>query len=107
MAVRELYAFFNDDFVGVLLETSDGSLSFVYDDDWRFASDSTSLSLSMPLTRRQYDNDVVGPFVDGLLPDNDEVRERWGRWFHVSARNPFALLTHVGADVVGSGSVSS
>jgi serine/threonine-protein kinase HipA len=44
----------------------------------------------------------VRAFCRGLLPDNEAVLERWGRDFHVSAGNPFALLTHVGEDCAGA-----
>jgi serine/threonine-protein kinase HipA len=41
-------------------------------------------------------------YLLGLLPDNDKVLERWARTYHASARNPFALLGHVGEDCAGA-----
>lgn len=38
----------------------------------------------------------------GLLPDSEAVLERWGRKFHVSARNVFGLLAAVGEDCAGA-----
>lgn len=40
--------------------------------------------------------------MDGLLPDNQAVRERWGATYGVSANNPFALLRQVGRDAAGA-----
>jgi hypothetical protein len=39
---------------------------------------------------------------DGLLPDNERVLDRWAKKFQVSARNVFALISHVGADCAGA-----
>jgi len=72
-----------------------GDLSLVY----RGAA--TPLSLSMPLTLPVH-HDAIRPYLLGLLPDNDKVLERWARTFHASARNPFALLGHVGEDCAGA-----
>jgi serine/threonine-protein kinase HipA len=38
----------------------------------------------------------------GLLPDSDQVLEQWAKRFHVSSRNPFKLLEHVGEDCAGA-----
>ena len=40
--------------------------------------------------------------VAGLLPDNEQVIQRWARTYQVSAGNPFALLRHVGEDCAGA-----
>ncbi|WP_312327216.1 HipA N-terminal domain-containing protein [Stenotrophomonas sp.] len=37
-----------------------------------------------------------------LLPDNDNTLHGWGARFHVSPRNPVALLAHVGEDCAGA-----
>ncbi len=38
----------------------------------------------------------------GLLPDSETLLQRWASRFHVSARNPVALLSHVGEDCAGA-----
>ncbi|MGY3424196.1 serine/threonine-protein kinase HipA [Bradyrhizobium sp. F1.13.4] len=45
---------------------------------------------------------AVQAFLWGLLPDNERVLERWARRFQVSARNVFALISHVGEDCAGA-----
>ena len=76
-------------------------LGFRYDDSWQTDSSAFPLSLSMPLVREHHEHRVVEAFLWGLLPDNGNVLERWGRRFRVSARNPFRLLQHVGEDCAG------
>ena len=41
-------------------------------------------------------------FLWGLLPDNELVLGRWAQRFQVSARNAFALVSHVGEDCAGA-----
>ena len=79
-----------------------GRLTFVYDKDWRHAEGAFPLSLSMPLAAEQHGPSTVQAFLWGLLPDNERVIERWAKKFQVSARNVFALISHVGEDCAGA-----
>jgi serine/threonine-protein kinase HipA len=87
---------------GTLTQRDGGKLTFSYDPAYRQSPDAMPLSLSMPLSNADYQGPEVHAFCRGLLPDNDGVLERWGRDFHVSAGNPFALLAHVGEDCAGA-----
>ena len=88
--------------IGTLSQARQGSLGFVYDDDYLALPDPTPLSFSIPLHAGVHANRVVRAFLEGLLPDNQAVRERWGATYGVSANNPFALLRHVGRDAAGA-----
>ncbi len=77
-------------------------LSFAYADAWRSAPGAYPLSLSMPLAAAEHPHAVIEPFLWGLLPDNEFVLTRWAQRFHVSARNAFALISHVGEDCAGA-----
>lgn len=87
--------------VGTVTQTA-GTLELAYHDAWRDDPTATPLSLSMPLASRVHRDAVVRPFLWGLLPDSDQVLERWARSFQVSPQNPFALLRHVGEDCAGA-----
>jgi serine/threonine-protein kinase HipA len=76
--------------------------SFTYDEAWREGRSATPLSLSMPLAQRDHVDAPVRAFLWGLLPDNEQVLARWAHDYQVSARNPFALLRHVGEDCAGA-----
>ena len=84
------------------LTYADDRLAFVYADEWRGDPAAFPLSLSMPLVRSDHPDEVIRPFVSGLLPDDAEVLRRWGRRFQVSPRNPFRLLAHVGEECAGA-----
>lgn len=84
------------------VEQGPGGLGLSYAGSWQERSDAFPLSLSMPLAQREHGDEVVRPFLEGLLPDSAAILERWARQFHVSARNPFALLSHMGEDCAGA-----
>ena len=79
-----------------------GRLTFAYDDRWRSRDAAFPLSLSMPLAVAEHDHARIEPWAWGLLPDNEAILARWGRGFHVSPRNVFALLGAVGEDCPGA-----
>ncbi|MEQ9171170.1 MAG: type II toxin-antitoxin system HipA family toxin [Rhodospirillales bacterium] len=98
----ELVALMNGRRIGEVRRNQRGRLSFVYDEPWRQGKNAYPLSLSMPLAAAEHGHNVIEAFLWGLLPDNDRVLDRWARWFQVSARNAFALLSHVGEDCAGA-----
>jgi len=77
-------------------------ISMRYDEGWVASERAFPLSISMPLARREHGDKAARPFVAGLLPDNAEVLEKWGRRFQVSARNPCRILDHVGEECAGA-----
>ncbi len=96
-----LEAIYDGRWVGRLYYESD-RMRFVYAEEWQNEPDAFPLSLSMPLVGREYPDAVVRPFINGLLPDNNEVLKRWGQKFHVSPRNPFRMLFHIGEECAGA-----
>jgi serine/threonine-protein kinase HipA len=88
--------------VGRVSRNRRGRLRFIYNDDWRETADADPLSLSMPLGAKEHGGSVIEAFLWGLLPDNERVLARWAAKFHVSARNAFALISHVGEDCAGA-----
>jgi serine/threonine-protein kinase HipA len=98
----ELVAFLDDEEIGRIQRDGRGRIKFVYDDSWRKAADAHPLSLSMPLGAKEHGRAVTEAFLWGLLPDNEHVLARWASKFQVSARNVFALISHVGEDCAGA-----
>jgi serine/threonine-protein kinase HipA len=98
----ELVTLLGEKEVGRVRNDARGRLTFVYDDEWRKSDDAYPLSLSMPLAAKEHGPSVVQAFLWGLLPDNERVLDRWAAKFQVSARNVFALISHVGEDCAGA-----
>ncbi len=83
--------------------TTTGKLRLRYNDSYRADPAATPLSVAMPLSSAEHDDDVVTPWLWGLLPDDRDVLRRWGREFSVSSANPFSLLgTPIGRDCAGA-----
>ena len=100
--IRELVTLLDGRVVGHVEQTMQGKLRFSYDQAWRDWPGAYPLSLSMPMGQREHQDEKIRPYLEGLLPDNDWILRRWGTQFHVSHRNPFALLVHVGEDCAGA-----
>lgn len=100
--IRELVALINGEEIGRVHRDKRGRFAFVYAEAWREAAGAHPLSLSMPLAAAEHGHAVTEAFLWGLLPDNAAILDRWGRRFHVSPRNPFALISHVGEDCPGA-----
>jgi serine/threonine-protein kinase HipA len=99
---QQLIALLSGRTAGIVTRDRNGRLKFVYEEDWRGAEGAYPLSLSMPLTATEHGHRYIEAFLWGLLPDNAQVLDRWARRFQVSARNPFALMSHVGEDCAGA-----
>jgi serine/threonine-protein kinase HipA len=99
---NELVALLDGKEIGRVQRDARGRIKFVYDDEWRKALDAYPLSLSMPLGAKEHGRAVTEAFLWGLLPDNERVLARWAAKFQVSARNVFALISHVGEDCAGA-----
>jgi len=99
---RELIAIIEGREMGRVARDKTGKLSFTYNEEWRNAPDAFPLSISMPLALSEHGNAKIDPFLWGLLPDNANVLDHWGRRFHVSARNVFGLIANVGEDCAGA-----
>lgn len=98
----ELITVLNGREIGRILRDDHGRLAFSYAEDWREAPGAYPLSLSMPLAAARHGHKAIETFLWNLLPDNETVLARWARRFQVSARNVFALLSHVGEDCAGA-----
>jgi serine/threonine-protein kinase HipA len=92
-----------DGHVAATITRSRGSVELRYTAEHLRRTQRTPVSVSMPVTPQTYRTSVVAPWLDGLLPDDDTVRRRWGRRFSVSAGSPFSLLsTPVGEECAGA-----
>lgn len=85
-------------YAGTLVQTEAGALQFAYDEGYR----GVPLSLSMPLSTRTYQDRVVRPYIWGLLPEDQRVRQSIVRQSGMSPNNPFSLLTVMGLDCPGA-----
>jgi serine/threonine-protein kinase HipA len=100
--VTILDVYFGGQACGQVEQTSTGNLTFRYLEEYRSQPGATPLSLSMPLVAREHPKKSILPFLQGLLPDSEGALKAIADRYGVSPKNPFALLTHIGADVAGA-----
>jgi serine/threonine-protein kinase HipA len=104
---EQLEVFLYDYLIGSLRRDGPEQYVFEYDESWFRSDDAISLSLSLPLPRRTHEGQVVANFIDNLLPDNPEVRERWATDARLTTLEPFFLIEQYGRDVAGAASFRS
>jgi serine/threonine-protein kinase HipA len=88
---------------GTLQRRSHAKLEFAYAGDW-VEGESAAISLSLPVRAEPYGHDACAPFFEGLLPEG-EFLKAIARTLHVSAGNPFQLLSAIGGECAGAVSV--
>lgn len=89
---------------GTLERRSRARLRFAYGAEW-VAADRQPLSLSLPVRAEPFEHEECAPFFEGLLPEGDFLTAI-ARTLHVSANNPFQLLTELGGECAGAISVA-
>ncbi len=66
-------------FAGILTEDENG-YTFQYDADYLQSDDPKAISLTMPLTEKPYNEKILFPFFDGLIPEGwllDIAEKNW------------------------------
>ena len=96
-----LDVYFGRSKAGALSQQESGALSYVYDPDYLKITDARSISFSMPLRERAFEDRVVRPFFSGLLPD-ETARQKLAGALGVSAGNAFGLLEIIGGECAGA-----
>lgn len=89
--------------VGVLTEDENG-YTFCYDVAYLQLDESEAISLTMPLTKKSYNEKILFPFFDGLTPEGwllDIAEKSW----KINRRDRMSLLLACCKDCIGSVSV--
>ena len=90
-------------FVGVLTEDENG-YTFQYDADYLQSLDAEAISLTLPLSSKPYNEKILFPFFDGLIPEGwllDIAEKSW----KINRRDRMALLLVCCKDCIGAVSV--
>lgn len=94
--MTQLAVLMNGHLAGTLREHDRGNVYFSYTDGY----DSTPLSVAAPIEKGGFD---ATNWIDGLLPDNLAVRQRWRSEYDAATTRPFDLLsTQIGWDCAGA-----
>ncbi len=88
--------------VGTYSRAANGLTSFRYDPTWISSERSFPISLSLPLSDRAWSGAQVNSFFDGLLPDDQTIRDKIASREHANSAGIFDLLSVIGRDCVGA-----
>lgn len=87
--------------VAGVIERTSARTSLRYLPEYIARPDATPLSVSMPVADVTYASRQVEAYLKGLLPDDEEVRDRWARRAGVRPGDTLGLLASIGLDVSG------
>ena len=101
--MKQAKVFFQEIFSGVLIEDENG-YTFVYNVDYLQKKDAKAVSLTLPLSEKPYNSQVLFPFFDGLIPEGwllDIAEQSW----KINLRDRMSLLLACCKDCIGAVSI--
>lgn len=93
----------HNQWAGTLVEDETG-YHFTYQDDYLHNEDAEPVSLTLPLTQKPFNSDVLFPFFDGLIPEGWLLEIAEKNW-KINARDRMSLLLATCSDCIGAVSV--
>lgn len=104
-AFRKAYVYVRNEFAGILSETDEG-YSFAYDEEYIKKEEASAVSLTLPLSQKEYISKTLFSFFDGLIPEGwllEVVSRNW----KIETKDRFGLLLVACKDVIGNVSIRS
>lgn len=101
--MRQAKIYNHELFAGILTEDENG-YTFQYDADYLQSDDSEAISLTIPLADKPYNEKILFPFFDGLIPEGwllDIAEKSW----KINRRDRMSLLLACCKDCIGAVSV--
>ena len=99
-AFRTAYVYVKNDFAGTLCETDYG-YSFAYDSAYLSSPSASAVSLTLPLTDREYTSKTLFSFFDGLIPEGWLLQVVSRNW-KIDSSDRFGLLLVACKDCIGN-----
>lgn len=101
--MRRAKIYYQSQLAGVLSEEDTG-YHFVYDNDYLRQPDAIPVSLTMPLSQKEFESNVLFPFFDGLIPEGWLLDISVQNW-KLDPRDRMGLLMTCCRDCIGAVSV--
>lgn len=67
--MRQGKVFYKDNFAGIITETNEGEYQFAYDNVYIQRFPNESITFSMPVSNKVYQDNRIFPFFEGLIPE--------------------------------------
>jgi len=101
--MRRAKILFNDEVAGFLFENEEG-YHFIYDSSYLKKENPKPVSLTLPLSEKNYRSSILFPFFDGLIPEGWLLEVAEKNW-KLNERDRMGLLLACCRDCIGSVSV--
>ena len=101
--MRRAKIYYQSRLAGVLSEEDTG-YHFVYDNDYLRQPGAIPVSLTMPLSQKEFESNVLFPFFDGLIPEGWLLDISVQNW-KLDPRDRMGLLMTCCRDCIGAVSV--
>lgn len=101
--MRRAKIYYQSQLAGVLSEEDTG-YRFVYDNDYLRQPVAIPVSLTMPLSQKEFESNVLFPFFDGLIPEGWLLDISVQNW-KLDPRDRMGLLMTCCRDCIGAVSV--
>ena len=100
---RTAYVYVRETFAGILCETDVG-YSFIYDEEYLTAPNSTGVSLTLPKRKEEYTSKTLFAFFDGLIPEGWLLNVVTHNW-KLNPSDRFGILLAACRDSIGNVSI--
>lgn len=101
--MRQGKVYYDNAFAGIITEDEQG-YSFIYDEAYLNSPQPQPVSLTLPLQREAFRNNVLFSFFDGLIPEGWMLNIAERNW-KINRRDRMALLLACCRDCIGNISV--
>lgn len=101
--MKKANVYMHDKLAGKLTEDENG-FHFQYDSSYLMIKGSEPISLTLPLTGKEYESKVLFPFFDGLIPEGwllDIAQKNW----KLNPRDRMEILLKTCQDCIGAVSI--
>jgi serine/threonine-protein kinase HipA len=97
--MRQGRVYYNNTIAGIIAENDEG-FTFQYDEAYLLREHAQPVSLTLPLQQEVYQNKILFPFFDGLIPEGWLLNIAVANW-KINARDRFGLLLTLCKDCIG------
>lgn len=101
--MKKAKVYMHETLAGTLTENENG-FYFQYDQSYLESIDAEPVSLTLPLTEKEYTSKVIFPFFDGLIPEGwllDIAQKNW----KLDPRDRMEILLKTCRDCIGAVSI--
>lgn len=101
--MKKAKVYMHDKWAGVITEDENG-YHFKYENSYLETPSAEAVSLTLPLSAKEYHHNVLFPFFDGLIPEGwllDIAQKNW----KLNARDRMSILLKTCHDCIGAVSI--